>query len=318
MKIAAENIDIVMNVEMRQRGLPRGNKWAMYRLAREMESEALCLAGARIFDRAPVRVLIATGAAVPDHMPVGENDGPIGTAVLARALHRIGHKIGIVTDPVTAPPIEGLLEQIEVEATMTTVEPGDNTATLDRLLADNDIITAVERLGGNRNGILHGVNGVSRSAHRANIDHLFLAATEQGKPTMAIGDGGNEIGFGRIHERLEREMPDFTFKDKTPCGGGVFSVVPTDVLVVGNSSNIGAYGVAAALALLREDIELAHDADRDIGLAHFGAGLGLVDGGNGSRRAWCDGIPPEATAAVVTIMRSIVSQTLAPEHVRNF
>jgi hypothetical protein len=33
--------------------------------------------------------------------------------------------------------------------------------------------------------------------------------------------------------------------NKTPCGG-VFSVIPTDVLAVGTSSNIGACGVVAA------------------------------------------------------------------------
>ena len=317
MKIACENIDIVMNVEMRRRGLPRGNKWAMYRMARELEDEALCLAAARVFDRPPARVLIATGAAVPEHMPVGENDGPIGTAVLARALQRMGHSIGVVTDAVSAPPIEGLFDHLGVDADVTTVEVGD-TETPDRLLSEHDIVTAVERLGGNRNGFLHGVNGVLRSGHRANLDRLFFGAAEQGKPTVAIGDGGNEIGFGRIVERLEREMPEFAGKEATPCGGGVYSVVPADVLVVANSSNIGAYGVAAALALLRMDPALAHDAELDLGLHHFGAGLGLVDGANGARHAWCDGIPPEATAAVVTIMRAIVTQTLAPEHVRGF
>lgn len=317
MQIACENIDLVMNVEMRRRGLPRGNKWRMFQMARALEGEPLSLAAARIFDRPPAHVLIATGAAVPEFMPVGENDGPIGTAVLARALDRMGHTIGVVTDPVAAPPVAALLEHLEVEATVTPIEVGD-TALPESLLDAYDVIAAIERLGGNRNGNLHGINGVSRTHHRANLDRLFFGAQERGKPTVAIGDGGNEIGFGRIIDRLEAEMPEFVFKDKTPCGGGVFSVVPADVLVVANSSNIGAYGIAAALALLREDPSLAHDSETDIGLHHFGAGLGLVDGANGQRHAWCDGIPPQATAAVVTIMQALVTQTLAPEHVRQF
>ncbi len=317
MQIACENIDLVMNVEMRRRGLPRGNKWEMFQMARELEKEPLSLAAARIFDRPAANVLIATGAAVPEFMPVGENDGPIGTAVLARALCRIGHSVGVVTDPVCVPPMEALLDHLDVDAPVAAIGIGD-TERQEELLDGNDIIVAIERLGGNRNGNLHGVNGVSRGHHRANLDRLFYGAKETGKPTVAIGDGGNEIGFGRIVERLEAEMADFAFKDKTPCGGGVFSVVPADVLVVANSSNIGAYGVAAALALLRDDARLAHEGARDIGLHHFGAGLGLVDGANGKRHEWCDGIPPDATAAVATIMQALVTQTLAPEHVRKF
>jgi len=87
--------------------------------------------------------------------------------------------------------------------------------------------------------------------------------------------------------------------------------------VVANSSNLGAYGVTAALALLRREVSLCHTPQLDYALAHVGAGLGLVDGVNGELRPWCDGIPPETNAAIVQVMLNIVERTLeatAPRH----
>ena len=44
-------------------------------------------------------------------MPVGENDGPLGSSVLAAALTRSGHRLTIYTDPVCASPIEALVKR---------------------------------------------------------------------------------------------------------------------------------------------------------------------------------------------------------------
>src|SRR5258705_10773351 len=105
MEIAADNIDKLINIEMRRTGLPRGKKWVLWEVARAISSEPLVLAAARLLDRPPSDIAIVTGAAVPGHMPVGENDGPFGSAVLATALVRIGHKVTIYTDPDALPPI---------------------------------------------------------------------------------------------------------------------------------------------------------------------------------------------------------------------
>ena len=117
---------------------------------------------------------------------------------------------------------------------------------------------------------------------------------------------------------LEKRLPDHTMAHKTPCGGGVFSVVPTDVLAVGTTSNIGAYGVVAGLALLKRDPLLCHSPEEEEALHHVGVGLGLVDGGGGDRIPWCDGIPFDCNAALVRLMRNIVERTLEPPRIRTF
>jgi hypothetical protein len=46
--------------------------------------------------------------------------------------------------------------------------------------------------------------------------------------------------------------------------------------------------------------------------------LGLIDGGSGELRAWCDGVPPAANAAVVEVLRTIVTQALMAVQPRRF
>jgi len=317
MEIAADNIDKLINIEMRRTGLPRGKKWVLWEVSRAISSEPLVLAAARLLDRAPSDIAIVTGAAVPGHMPVGENDGPFGSVVLATALVRIGHKVTIYTDPDALPPIAMLAKRAGLAIDVLPLTLGDTDQQV-KIAQKHDLFVAIERLGGNCHGVLYGVTGVSRSAHRANVDTIFKTATKLGKPTLAIGDGGNEIGFGKVHAELEKRLPDHTMASTTPCGGGVFSVVPTDVLAVGTSSNIGAYGVVAALALMKRDASLCHTPEEEVALHHVGVGLGLVDGGGGDRIPWCDGIPADANAALVRLMQNIVERTLEPPRVRKF
>src|SRR5260370_42394178 len=111
MEIAADNIDKLINIEMRRTGLPRGKKWVLWEVARAISSEPLVLAAARLLDRAPSDIALVTGAAVPGHMPVGENDGPFGPGVVATAIVRIGHKVTIYTDPDALPPIAMLAKR---------------------------------------------------------------------------------------------------------------------------------------------------------------------------------------------------------------
>ncbi|MDN5925876.1 MAG: DUF4392 domain-containing protein [Hyphomicrobiales bacterium] len=315
--VAYDAIDKVQCVEMRRRGLPRGHKWDLYELARETENEPLVLAAARklVGDRKHVGIL--TGAAVPEHMPKGENDGPFGAVVLARALLMLGNKVTIITDPEPAPAIEALLAFLKLDVPVAVFELG----TADRqaeFAAKLDALVTIERLGGNGNGHLHGISGVSRDSFRVNFDALVNEANRLGKVTIGIGDGGNEIGFGKIYEALKTRLPELNNESKTPCGGGIFSVVATGTLVIGSTSNLGAYGLCAALAMLSNNTELCHTPESEIALHYIGVGLGMSDGGTGRCIADCDGIPAETNAAVVQMMKTIVEMELSPPRQRAF
>ena len=71
----------------------------------------------------------------------------------------------------------------------------------------------------------------------APLDALFLRR-RAGTVTIGIGDGGNEIGMGRVRARVVRDVPN---------GAKIASVVRTDHLVVAGTSNWGAWGVVAHL-----------------------------------------------------------------------
>ena len=102
---AYANLDRLSCLEIQGAALPHGVKTGLYEAAREAEGRPLTLAAAELLDRPPARIGIVTGAAVPDHMPAGENDGPLGSVVLAQALVRMGHRVSFYTDPPAAPPI---------------------------------------------------------------------------------------------------------------------------------------------------------------------------------------------------------------------
>ncbi len=317
MLVAAENIDRLLAVEMRRRGIPRGFKWRIYELARAWQGEPLCLAAARPFADGGMRIALVTGAWIPDAMPLGETDGPYGSVVLARALARIGHRVTIYSDVEAIPPIAFLAEYLGAGVAVEAVERGDGGANA-RIADANDAFLAVERLGRNAEGNLYSMNGFPVNDLHFAFDDCAERMREAGKPVVSVTDGGNEIGNGVIREALMAELPDLNLAERTVCGGGIICATPCDALVVANSSNLGAYGVVAGLALLREDASLCHDRGEEVALHYVGLGLGLIDGGGGGAVAATDGIPAEASGAVVHLLRNIVERTLEAPRERPF
>lgn len=316
-EIPFDNIDRLQSLEIQGAALPYGIKAALFEAARQVHDRPMVRAAAELLDRPPGRIGIVTGAQVPEKMPVGENDGPLGSIVLAKALHRIGHDVCIYTDAAAADPIEALAGWLKLSCPVIRLDSaGDQQQS--GIAEELDIAVAVERLGGNPNGILYGATGMSRSEFRCNTDVLFREMAERGKPTIGIADGGNEIGCGKIHHIISRTLADLNYSGRTPCGGGVFSIVPTDVLVIATSSNLGCAGIVAALALLRRDVGLCHTAEEELALIEKGVALGLTDGGTGRVIAAVDGVAATDHAAIVGLMRSIVQRALATAVERGF
>ena len=91
--IAFENIDRVMSLELQGLALLYEVKAVLYDAARTVHQLPLAKEAAIILNRAPCTIGIVTGALVPDKMPLGENDGPLGSVIMAKALKNLGHKI---------------------------------------------------------------------------------------------------------------------------------------------------------------------------------------------------------------------------------
>lgn len=153
-----------------------------------------------LLDRPSARIGFVTGVYLPPFFPAGEIDGPIGGLVFARALGQLGYSVLLI------------MEQQVIEATRP-LGPVAGAAAVQFLDGNRlgpteiarpvdgfDIVIASERLGSNAKGVRHTINGT-----RADLpspyswpDELVRATNRAGKPTIGIGDGGNEIGFGKI------------------------------------------------------------------------------------------------------------------------
>jgi len=114
-----------------------------------------------------------------------------------------------------------------------------------------------------------------------------------GRVTIGIGDGGNEIGMGKL--------PWATIRKNISNGGLVACRVPTDHLIVAGVSNWGAYALAAGVRQLRRqapDLTL-YDIRREHELLRQMVDAGpLVDGVTSERTATVDGLPFDRSAEV--------------------
>ena len=263
--IVGENVDRLVTVEMRTQGIVRGNIVQLYAAARERLHEPLTLLAAKRLQSAVKpggTVIIATGAGSWPWMPSGETDGPPGAASLARAITLgLGGRPLLVSEARKLPPIAascravGLLvddlRTLRARPGAAAVLPFSAEDAAARVQAqallddwDPQAVISIEVLGPNARGEFHSLQGVNVSADTARVHHLFALAAERGILTIGVGDGGNEIGCGLIYEETRRIMPAGR-TCRCPCGDGMATVVGTDALVIGTTSNWAAYGVSA-------------------------------------------------------------------------
>jgi hypothetical protein len=142
-------------------------------------------------------------------------------------------------------------------------------------------LVALERCGptaGGRNHTMRGrdITGLTAPAHL-----LFEGSRDY--VTIGIGDGGNEIGMGKV--------PFATVCKNIPNGDVVGCRTATDYLIVAGVSNWGAYALAAGVMALRGKLDASlFDADKERALLELLVERGpLVDGVSGQRTATVDG-----------------------------
>jgi hypothetical protein len=257
--------------------------------------------------------------------PCGETDGPLGALFLARALTPLGIRVALVTDAFCRRALEvglnacGLSQEVPLLTLPARDRPWETFLqagwlTFVRKTFPLTHLVALERVGpshtlkslqsqlGKALGetyleFLHEVPPEHQDrchtmraldiTEQMSPAHLLFEAVQgqAGITTLGIGDGGNEIGMGRISWEVIRR--------NIPRGGLVACRVPVDHLIVCGVSNWGAYGLAAGVRLLRgcrPDGEL-FDPERERALLQVMVDQGpLVDGVTGKPRATVDGL----------------------------
>jgi hypothetical protein len=213
------------------------------------------------------RIGLMTGFYVPlATPPAAETDGPVGAALLARGLAAVGFDCRLLTDDPCRSACEvalhaaGLNEVVEVVSVRlgpASVAAVSHDAAAARSLrhgisleaaiehwreAGVDWAIAIERCGRSAGGPPRNMRGEDISAHAAPLDELFRAGPWR---TMAIGDGGNEIGMGALPRAVVARAVDY--------GELIACVTPADHLVTAGVSHWGAYALLAGLAVIRPD-----------------------------------------------------------------
>jgi D-glutamate cyclase len=200
---------------------------------------ACSLAAAR-----PCRVGLITGFYVPRGTPpAAETDGPVGVALLARGLIAAGVPCRLATD-------EPCLRACEVAlaaagASEAPVDVCAVDASLHRLIkawraAGITHALSIERCGRSADGTPRNMRGLDIGSHTAPLDDLFVAGPWQ---TIAVGDGGNEIGMGALPRGL--------IAQHVANGETIACVTPAQHLIVAGVSHWGACALLGALARLR-------------------------------------------------------------------
>jgi hypothetical protein len=220
--------------------------------------------------------------------------------VLGRALRLLGASVRYVTDRPPADPLAATLQALDEPAEVD-VYPDDLPGAA-RLLLERENPThliSIERPGRCRSGDYLSARGESVAKWNLPLDELFLVAHAQRKKgapvtTIAIGDGGNEIGMGSARAQLARSGR---------LMARIASVVPVDHLVVAGTSNWGAYGVVAALERLHERL-LLHTGAIEHQLIGRCVGAGAVDGITRRSESTVDGLGAEIHAGIVELLHA--------------
>jgi|TARA_B100000768_G_scaffold22721_1_gene20297 biotin-dependent carboxylase-like uncharacterized protein len=223
-------------------------------------------------------VLIGTGFPVNGSF---ETDGPVGAIALYSAIKEIGGNPIIICD-------EPLLSALKNDYQVHEITVNDDQA--ERILAQYNpsLIIAIERPGQAGDGCYYNMRGVDISENCANFDTFMVNAP---CPTIAIGDGGNEIGMGNIAETLSQL--DIR-ASKTHC----------DELLVADVSNWAAHGLIALLAVMTGKDLLANWNNHAV-LAYLSA-AGSVDGVTGENTLTEDGMDSSVSEALIERFRVLI------------
>ena len=256
---------------------------------------------------------------------IAENDGPVGSAVLARTLSRGFNAIPvIVVDASIQERVAKMIEfaglnivsgsQAKVATSLprftgvAVMENGALEDTAARVAAKDLLreyepkaVICCERAGLSADGTYRNALGQDYSEGREKLDYIVELAQSENIPTIGIGDGGNEIGMGAIKEAVATYVPH---------GNVLCAETATDVLIPAGVSNWGCYAVAAALAILRKSPTLAHTPEAERRLLDLAPSAGLVDGMSGMLEATADGKHPDVHASVVELLAQTVRRAL--------
>ena len=231
-----------------------------------------------------------TGFYIPSATPPAfETDGPLGACFVKRAFVPLRISCGPVAENPVCDAIYAGLHSLRDYEEIPILRPG------------LQFILSIERSGPATDGKHYTMRGRDISSHLPFARAFSDLRDGSGAITIGIGDGGNEIGMGKIpHETIVKNIPN---------GDLIHCRVPTDHLIVAGVSNWGAYALAAGVYVLRgvKPPTDLFDPDRERAILEVMVREGpLVDGVTGKQTATVDGLTWDEYATPLVRIREIL------------
>ncbi len=253
-----------------------------------------------ILQQHPGTVLITTGFYIPKR-GAPETDGPPGALAVGSALRAFGRDVVYLAGA----PLSHIISHYLTEC-------GDPSRVIDYPVTKDDfensilveeimqacrpsVIISVERCSPTASDRYLTMHGEDISEYTPGIDYFFMIDL----PSVAVGDGGNEIGMGNLAEviRSAARLPN------DPAAVGC------NCLVLASVSNWGGYGVAAALSLAAGRNLLPTVAEGSRCICRI-IDAGGVDGVSGERKYFVDGFSLAENARVLVALHQYVDRHL--------
>lgn len=306
-----KKLEKIMTHNLDRRGMEGVN------LSGELKKAAMSLKGADT-------VLIVTGFIIRDQL-FGETDGPIGAVSIAKALNILGKNAIIITDTYSEEILRVALETVGLDITLEIITDNkaggfspsrDNSGGENGFDGDNfegnfhetilnkyrpDCLVSIERPGEAADGLMYSMTGECISSLVPSMDPLFREAKKRGLCTIGIGDGGNEIGMGKIRDYVVDNVPD---------GDIMAASFAADYLIVAGVSNWGAHALAAALSILFGR-NLLYSAETGERLLRAIVDIGAVNGITKQNTLTVDKLGLEENIKILDNMGAVVSQAIS-------
>ena len=246
-------------------------------------------------------VVIVTGFCIK-FCRIGETDGPLGAISLAHALHMLGKKVVIVTDKYSADILKNGIEDLSLEVDIIAIEDENAEAVNYEIMEKYkpQHVIAIERPGRAKDGKSYSMSGEDITEYSPDTDIIFQLAKKNGIKTSAIGDGGNEIGMGKIEDYV---------KDNVHLGEKICAETSTDNLIVAGISNWGGHALSSVLSVINNRM-LMYDALTETEILKRIVLAGAVDGCTGEKEMTVDGLSFSENIKTFRELREIAENEL--------
>lgn len=323
-----QSLDDLANLDPRGYGVCK----ILYAASRPLAGKPLCINAAEKLVNTIKEgdiVYILTGFVLRPYKKA-ETDGIISSMLLCRSLVKaFGAKPVIICPEENRQAVEKMsavvgihlredleeLKTIPVSMGMITFtkDAAKAPAQADEILAKlpPKAVISIEAPGCNEGGHYHNAIGLEVTELEAKMDVLFEKAQAMGILNIAIGDLGNEIGMGAIADHLNEYIPYAApGRCNCGCGGGIAVKTKADTLITATVSDWGCYAMIAAIAYMKENLDIMHTPELERRTLTCGCENGMID-----MYGWLipaiDGFGLEINMPIVQLMYEMVKSALS-------